>query len=526
MSNLDLHFKDFIDNELPELDKGEWVTVYDFTKSTSAKEQRKFYTFLVPVDNIKEFMEKFDWGNYPSDVFSYIFSDKAEVFPLIINRYFPGSNNRKDYLEVLERFRLRFNLYEDRKLKKFIVIDKVTGDEEDAILLKGDVVKVKLNLIKKFCADNNMRCVICFTINRRIKQNQKGTDLKSHGGLYKGENFIYDIDVVTNLFRDKIWSGIKGKKLISEYVPREKDENISQFITGIDENGEYIKQNYSDETNPVALTRFKKEVLKKYYDEPNKYTVGNGILKQNNGSWQLQIDNNHPTYVTVFLAYLGKIPNKERQHWVNFNVYDNKAGVSNYAHMLWLGKIKLGDPFPDPDDPMLYFKQQYDLFNEKWKKKYGWQFFKDFPKQDKYLLKSLHTPLTTEQKEFDDMVLAITKIFIDSLNEEELIKEIAKHLAPKDMEEIKDIKAIDKLEMFFGVHNLEHKNGIEFLRKLQGLRSTGSAHRKGDNYKKAKKYFSIRKDNTQTVFEKKIIIECIGLLNDIEKEFLKGVRVK
>jgi len=43
--------------------------------------------------------------------------------------------------------------------------------------------------------------------------------------------------------------------------------------------------------------------------------------------------------------------------------------------------------------------------------------FKPLAEEDGHYFKTLRVPLTKEQKEFDEQVLALTKIFIDSLNE-------------------------------------------------------------------------------------------------------------
>ena len=41
---------------------------------------------------------------------------------------------------------------------------------------------------------------------------------------------------------------------------------------------------------------------------------------------------------------------------------------------------------------------------------------------------------------------------------------------------------------------------LDFLRKLQRLRSSGSAHRKGRNYEKIAKHFGIKNQNLRDVF--------------------------
>lgn len=113
-------------------------------------------------------------------------------------------------------------------------------------------------------------------------------------------------------------------------------------------------------------------------------------------------------------------------------------------------------------------------------------------------MSSLKLLTHNEQKEFDEQVLALTKILIDSLNEKKL-----RRLLPQGRQEV---SWLDKLLKFFFLHfrqskrlcgislldkALKHRNisdaeqHVKFLRNLQELRSTSVAHRKGDKYIKA-----------------------------------------
>jgi hypothetical protein len=61
---------------------------------------------------------------------------------------------------------------------------------------------------------------------------------------------------------------------------------------------------------------------------------------------------------------------------------------------------------------------------------------------------------------------------------------------------------------------------VEFMRKLQALRSAGSAHRKGEKYERVKKFFQIGEKNHITVLED-ILVKCVWTLNTLERCFLK-----
>ena len=72
--------------------------------------------------------------------------------------------------------------------------------------------------------------------------------------------------------------------------------------------------------------------------------------------------------------------------------------------------------------PLSIFNKKFQAFNEHWEKKFGWDFFRRLTGKDEYSLKILRVPLTNDQREFDEQILTLTKIFIDSLNEKELAR--------------------------------------------------------------------------------------------------------
>ena len=95
--------------------------------------------------------------------------------------------------------------------------------------------------------------------------------------------------------------------------------------------------------------------------------------------------------------------------------------------------------------------------------------------------------------EFDSLVLSVTKIMIDSLNEKAL-KQCVGSLS-------NNIRGISLLEIFFKEKKVDgFENHIEFLRNLQALRSSSVGHRKGSNYEKIARKFNINK-NYNSVFE-------------------------
>jgi hypothetical protein len=92
--------------------------------------------------------------------------------------------------------------------------------------------------------------------------------------------------------------------------------------------------------------------------------------------------------------------------------------------------------------------------------------------------------------------LALAKVLIDSLNEKGLNK-----LIPK--EECGSINgSISRLEKALDTIGIEgYEVHIKFLRNLQNLRSSGSAHRKGSNYLKIAEELGVNNQSLKAVFQ-------------------------
>lgn len=524
------------------LGKTEWMSVLSIKESDLELNQNNFFSALVVNEKVKDIMKDYQWdlriGNGLPGFSSYYENGKEiieyqrftdiGIEPLVYCRNF--YNIKEKYFEISEEFRLYFNLFEDRKSYRevtFIYIDE-NGDEDEVVTISENEVKIKLKFIKEYLAVKKMHLVIYFEFMRFSDKTLKDLGLKETDKVYKDKDYIYSDYIGYNLMdKAKVQHWILGKKIISgdkKFKPnifksREK-EKYEEFIIGIDEDGnekyftceEDKLANYfgKNPKSPQFITPvyFKRDVLNKYYSNTEKYEVEDGYLSCK-GLWGLRMDNNHPKFVMVFLGDLGHLPYKEQIYWKSFNV-PSQIGISNTA---WQRSFE--GKFSDPEQPDLYFKQRYKIFSNKWFKKFKWYLFKPLSEGDIHHFKALHIPITKDQKEFDEQVLSLTKIIIDSLNEKELIKGI-------ELEK-SEPKGLDKFEGFLRYHGFEKEKMFEFLRNLQTLRSTSVAHRKSEKkkeYLKVREYFDLDKKSFQEVFED-ILIKLIWTFNSLDKFFLK-----
>lgn len=153
------------------------------------------------------------------------------------------------------------------------------------------------------------------------------------------------------------------------------------------------------------------------------------------------------------------------------------------------------------------FKREFMDFNYNFLNLYGWSLFRSLADEDKHVFDSLHLPTSNEQAEFDEQVGYIVKVLIDSINESHLASLVKNYQLESDIfeplrekiitvqsDKSKSYRGIDKLVLFLlheHAYNAEH---IAFLRSLYELRSSGSAHIKGDNYQKALKRLRLDKN--------------------------------
>lgn len=531
---IDLRYSDFL-GKFNELGKSEWITVYSNRRDSS--EWATFYCALISNERIEKSLSDPSWDlsiGHGLPGFSFHFEDGKEIStyyrhsdegiePLVIWRSFYGMKD--GYFEVSEEFRHYFNLYEDKVNNKFLKIDD-NGDDEDVILMSENEIKIKIRLIKEFLAVKKMVLALYFSMDRFSEKTIEELEIDAYHEHKKGDNFIYsigarNIDFMTDKNK-KSQGWLLGKKLIlglKDFKPKlfdREEKRFVDFVIGIDEDGKDITYTCDEDKlanffgknqgSPYSLTPvlFKKEVLTKYYSQPQKYEVRDGYLSCG-GMWSLHIDNDHPEHVMVYLGDLGHLSYKEQLYWKGFNI----ATKGKISHTAWKRGIEA--EFADPESSDLFFKQKYTVFQEGWEKKFGWKFFRPLDKEDQYHFKTLRIPLTDEQKEFDEQVLSLVKIFIDSLNEKELGKGLT---ITKE-----NPKGIDKLEAFLRSRKSVFPEMIQFLRNLQALRSAGVAHLKGKQYEKVKQEFSIGQKALSKIFDD-ILIKCVMTLNTLEAHFV------
>jgi hypothetical protein len=420
------------------------------------------------------------------------FGGHGGIRPLVLYRSFHDAF--PPYVEVDEEFRLYHDLAEDKTRGLLLDFD-ASGREIEVVRITPNEVQARLRYLRQFQAGTGLHLAIYIDSVRYSKIPFGDVPVDDRERFETNSSSRWRRDVAKCDFNEKYdtFSRLFGK-VILQPPAREKagiwpfkdddDQRAVTFIVGVDEDGNEVEST----SNPDALANyfganpgafhylapvfFRREVLAKYYAEPERYEVSDGQLTCLS-LWNCRIDNDLDSHVVVFLGDLGRdLPYEERLHWRQFNVAP-EGGLSktNFRRSF------LNQP-ADAQAPDLAFRLEYANVMRDWERAQGWPLFLTPSPGDSHLLDTVRIPVTSSQAEVDEQIGHLTKLLVDSLNEKELAARAGV------LEE--GAKGIAKLDGFLERTQFpQRQKVIRSLRDLQTLRSTGSAHRKGSAYEKA-----------------------------------------
>ena len=434
---------------------------------------------------------------------SYSRYSNDEVEPIVM--YLENEGRWAEEAFLAEEFVMYFKLHKEAKGKKEYVYYQVDecGDDVEVARVAGMNLEVKLKYVKEYIAVKKLNLLV-FTnevINDTRSINELGGN-KIPWTIIKDSDLIFSYALQEGLGY-KTCAVFRGKCILKhndkdiQHLWKLRDSGYENFIVDADEDGNEIFMSCDENRMPNLFTRqgdepyslspvfFKRDVLSKYFQAVDKYSVQDGYLS--GPSWGIRIDNDRSDdYVVAALVDLGRMPHKEQLHWKSFNVLPPRNGFySITTFSRWFDAI----PTNCSVAPDLVFKQLYIQVNDKWRTKYGWSLFKELAADDQYHFETLHLMgQENDQKEFDGLIQSITKLLIDSLNEKQLVKaidstkpDVLRFLSERNIKELKPSYiqgGITKFECFLISEGLLDSSVVKLLRKVQDLRSSTVAHRK------------------------------------------------
>lgn len=492
---------------------------------------RGLYCALIPNTAVSACLNSPSWelrhgGGRPGAVTSYEadsrqtnyyrLGDNDGIEPLVHSRDF--YNARPGYRELSEEFRLFHNLYFDQRAGDFIKIDD-DGNESIVARIRGEHVEIRLREILQYIAVREMHLSIQFDYREDSMYSLAELGLKEESRAGGNAGACWSLSFGEFGLGDKgAFSRLLGKRLIAPW-PKERsgfpgfaEEPIKQyaeFEIGVKDDGTAIYSTCDPDAlsnyfgaNPGAPSQltpvhFRKAVLDKYYQQPERFSVGDGEVRRA-GLWVMTIDNHHSDRVCAWLGDLGQdLSYEEQLYWKSHNIAPSGTVSETFFRRQLLAQ------FTDSSRPEHQFHLAYGDLLEESQKKLGWQILIPLAEGDRHFLAALRVPSSDDQKQFDELVLALTKVLIDSLNERRLGQIISESQSAEVPRSIAKLEKVLAIRMAKG-----SEPHIGFLRKLQGLRSSGSAHRKGENYEKAAVAVGADAKPLSTVFESLLTNAC------------------
>ena len=470
---------------------------------------------------------------------SYSRYSNDEVEPIVM--YLENEGRWPEEVFLAEEFVMYFKLHKEVKGKNEYVYYQVDecGDDVEVARVAGINLEVKLKYVKEYIAVKKLNLLV-FTdevINDTRSINELGGNIIPWTTI-KDSNFIFSYALQESagygleykscaVFRGKCMMRYNDKDI--QHLWKLRDSGYEDFVVGADEDGKEVFMSCEENRMPNLFTRqgdepyslspvfFKRDVLSKYFQAVDKYSVQDGDLS--GPSWGIRIDNDRSDdYVVAALVDLGRMPHKEQLHWKSFNVLPPRNGsYSTTTFSRWFAAI----PTNCSEAPDLVFKQLYIQVNDKWRSKYGWPLFKELAADDQYHFETLHLMgQENDQKEFDGLIQSITKLIIDSLNEKQLVKaidstkpDVLRFLSERNIKESKPSNiqgGITKFECFLISEGLLDSNVIKLLRNIQDLRSSTVAHRK----------------NTKLDTKTEELFNFFGILQESDKVVLLNLLVR
>jgi hypothetical protein len=418
-------------------------------------------------------------------------------FPFVIHRTFHGVSPR--VFELVQGFTHYHEAFFCSELSAYQRVDETGSVHTVARTTSaGDnlAVEVDAHHLRDYLA-----AVGCYLV--RYHDHRRGSpvgideymdgEFQSH--IITGEDYCYELWLRTDLRQEgrKTDSSLRGKDIVVPYekpdarhmwwAPHE-ERRFSSFIVNRAEDGsmleatcneEELSDYFTDRGTPHFLTPvyFSLDVLARYYQEPSKFEVDDSRVRCLD-FWILPVDVTAEDLVQVWLGDLGRIPHKEQQYWRQFNVPPRGEITRHRFRRDFLAE------WADPDlqaDPVFHLRRSLEAVQLASSDRHGDELFSPLDDADKHAYETLRVPLTQESKEFDEQIMSLAKLTVESLNVPLLSKESGVRI---DNEGIKG--SIDLLGAYLsgmGVEEQEIEAVLRPLRAIQTLRSRGVAHKKG-----------------------------------------------
>ena len=547
-----------------ELDPNEWVTVLQTTSDRS--QGCSIYSTLIPLDRIEYHRSHLEDYWPPSGLVLTSFDEDGQETigidrdgnenPYLIIDPNPGEIEGK---EIYQKFRFSQNLVYDAEKGEYFRKDLANNNEKVVVaIVEPNCVKIKFKELRRFLKSEDMYLMLRFGFSEYsehslaklgLRENEiKSDEVKLPDGHLSWRYTYRETDI--DGYQTECL--LEARRLIG-YA--EIPKNKYGFIIGVDEYGNEIRRHPRElrgamyhnpgwSTNP-RYVHFNKKVLDKYHNDHHRYTVEDTFLichnREGKVEWILLIDDDHDDKVCVELSRFRLIPDEETDYWHIYNIPPESSVSDTYFKRYGQGQRT------SSTRPEHLFRQRYNELQAVCDKYLGWQLVRPigtgqplvqynisgipstirYSGPDEHHLRCLRVPFSDNEMVSEGLVLSLTKVLVDSLNEKDFKKLISDtkqaELDQKKADPKKpDPRGIDYLEAALDSCQVKNtENHISFLRKLQRLRSSGAAHLKGKNYQRSSKSFNLGKLGLRQGFAE-ILRQAVDFLEFLTRVVSRG----
>lgn len=259
----------------------------------------------------------------------------------------------------------------------------------------------------------------------------------------------------------------------------------------------------------ISPAFFKREVLRKYQDDPEKYSVEERNISCRS-VWGLRLDINEQNQVQVYLKDLSGLPYSEQLYWKSFNEAP-RGGISNRSYKTdFLGEwYSESNPLNELKTLLMKFPMATvsGALVEVWQKPTG---------PDADLVNRIHYLAGASQKEWEMAIVELDKLVVEGINLRGFLRPAAQVLGI-DHETLQSIGLLSAILVARGIAPDLIALVIDTLKELHDIRSQVVPHRKGTSAAKTIKQIKYQHKSLDNHILDLVarVLKSLSTLNDL-----------
>ena len=411
------------------------------------KEEFYIMSALIGLDDIQKYLKSKKYCGYPfnqlgdpqawveerSDGVQFDLGQRADTDGIkahyFVRRYQPN-NMEPPRFPVTQSFIFYHKLSEEIRKDKRLFVDK-SRDEKVIVerpcpgKFDGHVVRISRSHLREYLAVRKMALAVWVSVERHT-----ATDLKSSLKDCRKDPSTYlqvlnpSIGSCTELICKTVikpyeykYKDIKWSKRIEDYTSDARNKPHIPFIVGIDKrSGAEVLSKKVGLFQPLY---FKKDVLARYIEDKRSVVKSLskelGEIRYLDNEWRLTYGINFMDRLVVLHKHLDReLPNKEKTYWKYFNVPPEGSLPKEFSRVYIDGK---------PPDSISLEEQLLELraeINELFKNLCGRCVFNSNEDDDSNI-QSLHVVIGEGSTALKPQILALSKLFVDSIDKDAVI---------------------------------------------------------------------------------------------------------